>query len=337
VPRVLVAGKIHQDGLSFLKAAPGFEIDYVEEVSTESYAPLIGDADAVLIRTQPMPAEVIGQARRLRIVSRHGVGYDAIDVAALTRRGLPLAIVGDVNSRAVAEHTMLLILATAKRLLSYDASVRTAHWGYRDSLEASELDGKRLLIVGFGRIGRHVARMASAFGLYVLAFDPFVPPADIRAAGAEPVSDLAEALATADIVTIHTPKTGGEPLIGAGELARMKPSAIIINTARGGIVDEAALTAALRAGRLAGAGLDVFESEPPAADRELLKAPNAVLTPHSASMTAECASRMAVAAAKNIVDFFAGQLDPSLVVNLPVLAGRIGEAAGERALVQVPI
>jgi D-3-phosphoglycerate dehydrogenase / 2-oxoglutarate reductase len=272
-----------------------------------------------------MPAEAIRKAAHLKIVSRHGVGCDSVDVEALNRRRIPLAVTGDVNSRTVAEHTMLLLLAAAKRLLRYDASVRTADWNYRNSLHAAELDGKRLLIVGFGRIGRHVARMAAPFGLHCLVHDPFQPDVTIRAAGCEPVADLHAGLAVADFVTVHIPKTEDGALLGSFELARMRPNTIVVNTARGGLIDEAALAAALRDGRIGGAGLDVFESEPPPPDHDLLADPRVVLTPHSAGLTQECAARMAVAAAQNILDFFAGRLDPSLVVNHDHVSGLAAE------------
>ncbi|MDQ0475427.1 NAD(P)-dependent oxidoreductase [Labrys wisconsinensis] len=324
MPHVLVAGAIHEAGLALLRAAPGVTLDVVEAVSTESYAPLVGRADAVLIRTQPMPAAVIDEAPRLAFVSRHGVGFDAVDVAALNRRSIPLAIVGDVNSQPVAEHAMMLILALAKRALVLDAATRQAGWARRNGFEAFELAGKALLLVGFGRIGRRVAGMAEAFGMRVLVHDPFVGAAAIRAAGAEPAAALDAALGEADIVSLHVPLGGDGVLIGAPELKRMKPTAILVNTARGGLVDEAALAAALAEGGLAGAGLDVFAGEPPPADHPLLGSDRVVLSPHSASLTRECAARMSVAAAQNILDFFAGRLDPALVVNAASLppAGR---------------
>jgi D-3-phosphoglycerate dehydrogenase len=164
--------------------------------------------------------------------------------------------------------------------------------------------------------------MASCFGLTLMAHDPFQSAEAIEAEGVEPAVDLMAALARADFVTVHAPKTKGGPLLGSAELARMKPSAILINTARGGIIDEAALTVALREGRIAGAGLDVFEAEPPSPNHALLTDQRVVLTPHSAGLTQECAARMAFAAAKNVIDFFDGRLDPSLNVDRDVLANR---------------
>lgn len=311
---VLVAGKIHPSGIDLLRQAPGISFDYVEEVSEPSYAGLIAQADALVIRTQPLSAPTIAAAPKLRIVSRHGVGYDSVDLAALNERGIALAIVGDVNSLSVAEHAMMMLLACAKRALRADQSVRGGDWAWRNGFEATELGGKRLLIVGYGRIGRHLARMSAAFGLEIRAHDPFLavngwPEGQV---GCEP--DLAQGLAWADFVSVHAPK-GDRPLIGKQELAGMKRSAIMVNTARGGVVDEAALEAALREGRLAGAGLDVFATEPPPRDHALFGLQNVLLSPHIAGITAECAERMAISAVQNVLDFLEGRIDPTLVVN----------------------
>ncbi len=312
---VLVLGPIHPDGLAVLERAPGITMEVLDTGDAGVYAPRLPDADALVVRTQPITGEMIASAGRLAILSRHGVGYDSVDVAALDERRVPLAIVGDVNSKAVAEQAMMMMLALARRTLVYDARLRAGDWGFRNSLDAVELHGRELLVVGFGRIGRHVARMAAPFGLSVVAYDPFVSDEVLADHGVRRAPDLSAALETADVVTLHVPRAGEGYLIGAAELARMKPSAFLVNTARGGLVDEAALVAALAAGRLAGAGLDVFEAEPPAKDHPLFASDRVVLSPHSSTLTAECARRMAVASAQNVVDFFAGRLDPSLVVN----------------------
>jgi D-3-phosphoglycerate dehydrogenase len=315
MPHVLVAGRIHPSGKALLAEAPGVTFDLVDDVSTASYAPLVGRADAILIRTQPMPAEVIAEAGRLQIVSRHGVGYDAVDLAALNARGIPLAVVGDVNSGAVAEHTIMLLLALAKRAVIYDAAIRNGDWNRRNNFEATELTGKTLLLFGFGRIGRQVARFAHAFGMRVLVHDLVVPAADVRDSGAIAVSDLTHSLGEADFVSVHVPRTGDRPQIGAQEMALMKPTAFIVNTARGGIVDEDALADAIEAGRLAGAGFDVFVEEPPAVGHRLLASDKVIVSPHVAGLTAECTERMSVAAVRNILDYFEDRLDPRLVVN----------------------
>jgi D-3-phosphoglycerate dehydrogenase len=320
MPRVLVAGRIHESGLALLRNAPEVALDYVEEVSLESYRPLVGSADAILIRTQLMPEAVIESARNLKIVSRHGVGFDTVDVAALNRRGIPLAVCGDVNSRAVAEHAMALILATSKCLPEHDAHVRAGDWNFRNELPAGELFGATLLIVGFGRIGQHVATMATPFGMRILAFDPYRRHDEIRTGGAEPVDRLDDGLREADIVSLHIPLTDSRPVLGGDELAAMKRTAIVVNTARGGLIDEAALAQALKDGRLGAAGLDVFRDEPPQPDDPLLHSPHTIVTPHAAGLTKASAERLSVGAARNILDFFAGRLDPSFIVNASALS-----------------
>ena len=154
--RVLVAGKVHEAGLALLRQRPDVEIDLVEEVTTEAYRPFLAHADAILIRTQPMTAAEVALAPELKIVSRHGVGYDAVDVAALNARNIPLTIVGDVNSRAVAEHTLMLMLAAARRTVAHHIASIDGNWNERNRFDSTELDGKALLVLGFGRIGRRV-------------------------------------------------------------------------------------------------------------------------------------------------------------------------------------
>ena len=314
MPHLLIAGKLHPAGLALLEDSGGLTFDHVEEVSEASYAPLIGKADALVIRTQPMSAATIAQASRLKIVSRHGVGYDSVDVAALNKRRIPLCVVGDVNSLSVAEHAMMLILACAKQVLRADRAVRSGPWGWRNKLEAGEISGKRLLIIGYGRSGRHLAQMAEGFRMEVRAFDPFLVERGWPEGPVAPAASLADGLAWADVVSVNVPKAG-RPIIGAEEFARLKPGAIVVNTARGGVVDEAALASALADGRVAGAGLDVFDNEPPAKGHPLLAFDQVVLSPHIAGLTQQAAERMAVSSVQNVIDFFAGRIDPDLIVN----------------------
>jgi D-3-phosphoglycerate dehydrogenase / 2-oxoglutarate reductase len=319
MPHVLVAGKIHPAGVALLEAA-GMTLDYVEDVTRESYLPFLDRAEAVLLRTQPMRAVDVARAPLLKIVSRHGVGYDAVDVEALNARGIALTIVGDVNSRSVAEHTLMLMLAAARRVAAYDAASRNGRWNDRNAFDGVELDGKKLLLLGFGRIGRRVAELALAFGMTVHAFDPFVEADGMAKAGVRHVADSAQALGLADYVSVHMPGSANGAIIGEPEFALMKPSAIVVNAARGGLIDELALDRALRDGRIAGAALDVLAEEPPKPNHPLLSNLRVTITPHTAGLTAECAERMAISAAQNILDCFAGRLDSKLVVN----AARIG-------------
>lgn len=300
--------------MALLESARGVTFDYVEEVSEASYAPLIDRADGLVIRTQPLSAATVARAPNLKIVSRHGVGYDAIHLAALNERGIVLAVVGDVNSVSVAEHSMMLLLATTKQALRADRSVRTGDWSWRNLLQAQEVSGKCLLIIGYGRIGRNLARMAGSFGMRIRAHDPFLQEQGWPSGSVEPVADLHVGLAWADAVSVNVPKAD-RPIFGAREFEAMKPNAVLINTARGGVVEESALAAALSLGKLAGAGLDVFESEPPQQGSSLLAMDNVLLTPHIAGLTAECAERMAVGSVQNVLDFFNGRIDPDLVVN----------------------
>ena len=291
----------------------GVSFDYVKEITVESYAPLIERADGLVIRTQPLTKSIIDRAERLQIVSRHGVGFDAVEVAALNERRIPLCIVGDVNSVSVAEQAMMLILGCAKRARRAHHAV-SADWNWRNRMEAGEISGKRLLILGYGRAGRHLARMAAGFGMTVAAYDPPLARAGWPEGAVMRVDDLKAGLAAADVVSVHMPKGDGA-VIGAAELAAMKPSAILVNTARGGIVDESALLDALQSGRLAAAGLDVFEQEPPDPDHPLFKLDQVITSPHIAGLTAESAERMAISSVQNVLDFFAGRLDPALIVN----------------------
>jgi D-3-phosphoglycerate dehydrogenase len=319
MPHILVAGKLHPAGVALLKSAAGVTFDYVEEVSEQSYRPLIGKADALVLRTQPLSAPTIAEAACLKVVSRHGVGYDAVDLPSLNERGIALTIVGDVNSVSVAEHAMMLILSAAKRVLRGDRAVRTpAEWGWRNRLEAEEISGKRLLILGFGRIGRHLARMAGGFGMEIKAFDPYLQAQGWPEGQVQPVDDLISGLQWADVVSVNIPKAD-RPIIGEVELAAMKSGAILVNTARGGVVDEKALVVALKSGHLGAAGLDVFDDEPPAEDNDLLSFDQVVLSPHIAGLTRECGERMAAASVQNVLDYFSGQIDRKLVVNAVAL------------------
>ncbi|API57740.1 3-phosphoglycerate dehydrogenase (plasmid) [Rhizobium leguminosarum] len=314
MPHILIAGKLHPAGLALLDRTPSLTYTHVEEVSEASYQPYLADADAMVIRTQPMSAGSIALATRMQIVSRHGVGYDAVDLSALNARQIPLCIVGDVNSVSVAEHAMMFILAAAKKLIQADSSVRNGPWEWRNKLQAVEISGRRLLIIGYGRIGRHLARMASGFNMEIRAYDPFLETKGWPAGNVKAAPDLNEALGWADVISVHAPKAD-RPLIGSAEIALMKREAILINTARGGVIEESALAAALAEGRIGAIGTDVFDEEPPCRTHPLLRLEQVVLTPHIAGLTIQAAERMAISSVQNIIDYFAGTLSPELIVN----------------------
>jgi D-3-phosphoglycerate dehydrogenase len=323
MPRVAVIGRVREEGLALLRARPEIEVELVEEADPRAIARAVAAADAVVLRTARLTPAMIEAAPNLRVVSRHGVGYDNVPLEVLNARRIPLAVAASSNRISVAEHTLFLMLALAKLGCVHDRAVREGNWRIRERFAAFELWGRRLLLLGFGRIGSEVARRAAAFGMKVAVYDPLRATDELAAAGVEPVSDLAQALAEADVVSLHMPRTpGAPPVIGKAELARMKPSAILINTARGGLVDEGALVEALRSGRLAGAGLDVFAEEPPPADHPLFALDNVVLSPHSAGISHEATIRMAVESVQNALDVLDGRPDPAVIVNWREITGR---------------
>jgi D-3-phosphoglycerate dehydrogenase len=323
MPHVVCPMPIHPDALAFLTEAPGVTVEVLENRSPETLAARLPAADGLILRTLRFDRELIALCPKLRIVARHGVGYDIIDVPALTERGIPLTITPEANAVSVAEHALMLMLACARRVTAYDANMRTPVWGAQPGLPSFDLAGKTVLVVGFGRIGTRVAKLCAAFGMRVLVRDPFIGKGSIRGLGFEPVDDAADAAAAADIVTLHLPsneKTRG--MVDAAFLARMKPGAVLVNTARGTLVDQAALELALRAGHLGAAGLDVFEEEPVEAPIPLLTAPNLVMTPHVAASTQEGLRRMAMDSAAAVLAAFENRLDPDVVVNPEVLSRR---------------
>ena len=324
MPTVLLSGKLHPDGLALLRARDDLTLLQMEGDAPDEFVAKLADVDALLIRTAPLPREALVNARRLKVVSRHGVGYDNVPVDALTAMGVPLAIVGGVHSGTVAEHALYLMLAVAKAGLRYDRAVRAGDWtASRARSETFELGGRTLLLIGLGRIGRELAWRAKALGMSVVAFDPHVGAEAMAAIGVAKVEDWRAALGDVDAISLHVPRMPEtENMIGAAELARMRPEAILVNTSRGGLIDEAALAAALAAGRIAGAGIETFDEEPPRADNPLFASDRAILSPHMAGVSREAMARLRIAAAENVIAGLEGTLDPALVVNAVALGMR---------------
>jgi len=259
-------------------------------------------------------------AKDMKVVTRIGVGYDAVDVAALSRRKIPLMVVGTANSPSVAEQALFMMLMLAKRANELHALVKDGQWSTRLGKLPYDLFGKTVLIVGFGRIGTRTARRCHAMEMNVLVYDPYQAKDEIKGAGYEAVASLDAALPRADFVSIHCPKTPETVgMFNAARLKRMKPSAYLINTARGGIVDEAALYDALTSGKLAGAGLDVFSQEPPPVPNPLFELPNVIVAPHVAGVTWEAVDRMSEQTARNILSALDGQPIRQNVINQDVL------------------
>ncbi len=318
--RVLVSDTLTKAAIALFEARGDIEVARFPNMSSpaEFNAALASHSAvnaAILGPTRFGPAE-IASAKGLQVVARIGVGFDAIDVPALTAVRVPLMTVGTANSTSVAEQAVFFMLTLAKRGPELNSLVQTGNWGARFATLPSDLNGKIVLIVGFGRIGTRTAKRCLAMDMAVEVYDPFVAPEAIRAAACIPVADLDAALARADVVTLHCPKTPATlGLINSARLARMKPSALLVNTARGGIVDEVALHAALVAGKLAGAGLDVFAEEPPPTSHPLFKLPNVMAAPHVAGVTHESVVRMGLQAARNVLSVFDGAPIRENVIN----------------------
>lgn len=281
-----------------------------ERIVPEQWLPRLAEFDAVITSGKPLGARELPLLRRCRIVVRRGVGFDTIDLPTANALHIPVANVPDYGTEEVATHAMALLLLAARRLDIYMAGVREGDWSARRAGELHRLVGRTLGIVGYGRIGRAVARRAPGFGLRVVACDPYAPDD-----GSVARVSFAELLATADYVTMHTPLTSEtRRMINAAALAAMRPGAILVNTARGPIVDPDALLAALRSGKLAAAALDVHDVEPVPVDHPLLKEPNFLPTPHSAYYTVESAADMRRLAVEEVARVLGGR-EPRSWVN----------------------
>jgi D-3-phosphoglycerate dehydrogenase len=313
---IVLTEPIHADGIALLEAAAGVRLVKGWIGGSDALAAAITQADAIGTRVHELTAEVLASANHLRVVCKHGVGTDNIDIAHCAGRGIPVLITAQANKVSVAEQTLMFMLALAKDVTGYDRAVRAGVWDVKYSLRAFELAGKTLLLVGFGRIGREVAARARAFGMQVVVVD-IAPDQELaERLGCEVVTgDFRPHLARADILTLHVPRTPlTADMMGAAEFAAMKPGAVFVNCARGGLVDEAALVQALAHGPLRSAGLDVFDAEPLPATHPLLALPNVLVSAHSAASTAESGRRMAVDLARNLLDALEGRMDPGNLV-----------------------
>lgn len=308
----------------------GIELEVLKAADRHALRSALRRADAVINQFVTLDAELIGVMSRCLLIVRYGVGYDGVDLAAATQAGICVANVPDYGTQEVALHAFSLLLAVHRRLLIYDAELREGRWlkGPQVAPPIPRLKGLTLGIVGFGRIGRGVAVLAESFGLHRLTYDPYISRSTAIEAGAVLV-DYRTLLRQSDFVTFHTPLTPEtRHLLGEREIQQMKPRAVVINTSRGGVVDTAALANALRAGRLAGAGIDVFEQEPLKSNHPLRSAPNTVLTPHVAWYSEEATHTLKRRVAEEVARVAQGEWPRSLV-NLDVRAtARLRSSAG---------
>lgn len=315
--RVLVADGLQPVGIDALRKH-GLEVDVTGSLAEADLVARIGDYEGLIVRSATkVTRKVFQAATRLEVVGRAGAGVDTIDVDAATERGVVVMNTPGGNTTAVAEHTMALLLALARRVSAADASLKGGRWE-KSRLQGVEIFGKVLGVLGLGRIGSEVARRALGFRMQVIAYDPYLTREAAERLGVESV-ELDELLSRSDFITIHTPLTGDtRHLLGEQELGRLKPGVRLINCARGGIIDEAALARAIESGRVAGAALDVFEQEPPPADHPLLRLEQVVATPHLGAATDEAQTAVALAIADQVADALVRGVVVN-AVNLPAL------------------
>ena len=305
--KILVSDKLAEEGLDILKACGEFQVDCKYDLTPEQLKDVIKDYDALIVRSNTrVTAEIIEAAKELKVIGRAGVGLDNVDLQAATKKGIVAMNTPAGNTTATAEHTMSMILALSRNIPQACASLKSGKWD-RNKFQGVELYGKTLGIIGLGRIGSTVGKFAQSFGMKVLAFDPYLSKEIAAQRGVE-VAELEDLLKKSDYITIHIPKSAEtENLIAEKEFALMKKTVRVINCARGGIIKEEALVAALESKRIAGSALDVFEQEPLPADSPFLKFDNCVVTPHLGASTSEAQINVAKEIAESVRDALLGK------------------------------
>ena len=316
--KILIIQPIHEAGIKLLTDNSNYEYEILENLEAQDIKSKISNCDAISIRTAKLSGELINCSKNLKIISRHGVGYDNIDLTASKEKNITLAITATANAIAVAEHVLFMLLNIAKRKSMYDDSVKSGNFSNRNKLPKTiEIWNKNILIAGFGRIGQCLIKRCKGFEMNVFVYDPFVSKEVVESLGGKKVDNLEDSIKNMDAVSLHVPlndKT--KNLINYNLLRKMKKNCIIINAARGGVINEIDLDRALNENLIFGAGLDVFEKEPPDQNNPLLKNEKVFLSPHTAAFTEECMVRMGKETIQNIIDFFEKKLDKSKTIKL---------------------
>lgn len=311
--KVLVLGKVHKAGIKYLKDL-SYQVDEASD-QDDDYKNILSLYDALIVKMTKVDEEFIGLSKNLKIIARHGVGYNNVDLNVINRRKIPLFIIGDVNSTSVAEHTFGLIINIAKKINYYDTEVRSNNFEIRNSFNSRDLNKKNILIFGYGRIGKKIADICSFFNMNVFVYDKFLNLENLSN-NIKVVKDIKENLNIYDFISLHIPFNNSEKaLIDKTFLNKLKNDCAIINTSRGDLIDEKDLINHLKENNNFYAGLDVFNPEPPSSDNELFKLNNTILTPHSAAYTDECLAEMSLHCAINIENFFKGKIDQSRLIN----------------------
>ena len=319
--KIAILGNIHIDGLEFLKSK-NIEIIEINNFEENNLIPLISEADGIVVRTANLKENILSKCNNLKIISRHGVGYDNIDLEYINKKGIALAITGQSNAVSVSEHVMTMMLTLSKNIFASDNLTRSNGFESKTNLpDFFELYQKKILILGFGRIGRALAKRCLGFEMEVMVYDPFINNEIISSNGCK-IIDKIEGFKIADYISIHLPlNIETKNLISDNEFKLFKKNLILINTARGGIINEEAMYTALKSKKIHAAGIDVFEKEPPPKNHKLFSLDNILLTPHNSALTIECRKRMSVESCMNIFNYLQNKKNLNIknIVNLSIL------------------
>jgi len=314
--KVLVVQGLHEQGLQMLKNRTDIEFNVLMSDDENEILEAAKDVNGITVRTAKISSRIIEAANKLQVVSRHGVGYDSIDLVSLNNKKIPLTIAAHSNMISVSEQAMFFLLALSKNVFYYDDFTRKGDWTNRWDVKAWDLAKKNILVIGFGRIGSNFVKRALAFDMNVYVYDPYVEKEKVKISGAIPVDNISENLQKMDAVTLHCPKNDETTnLFTKKEFNLMKKSSFIINCARGGILNEEDLYEALKDENISGAGLDVFDVEPTPSSNPLFKLNNVILSPHIAGVTVESTIRMATETVQNVLDVLDDKINQSVVVN----------------------
>ena len=320
MPKIAIVDNIHSDGIKLLEDNTKFQYEIIEDLSKKNLISKLPSFDGIILRRGKIDAEILEKCKSLKVISRHGVGYDNVDIKFLKKNNITLLVTATTTAVSPAEHIMFMILNISKGIDLYDKAVRSGRFDsimHMKNNNNFELANKKILIIGFGRIGRKLIKRCLGFEMKVYAYDPFVDQKTIESFGGIKVNDLNEGLKKTDILSLSVPLTEKtHNMINLEKIKMMKKSAVIINTSRGGVVNEKDLNEAANKGIIFGAGLDVFEKEPPDNDNSLLKNKRIVLSPHAATFTNECRSNMSIETVQNVIDFFENKLNKSMIVKL---------------------
>ena len=314
--KIAIIENIHIDGLMLLDKHSDYEYELISDTSENNLINKLPEFDGCTLRVSKLKESVLKYCPKLKVISRHGVGYDNVDLNYIKKKNISLLITAKANAVAVAEHVIYMMLSISKSINQYDNEVRLGNFKKNSShIETLELFNKEILILGFGRIGKILIKRCLGFDMKVKIFDPFVSEDVIEKLGGSKVESLEDGLKTCDYMSLHVPLTKKtQNMLDYSKLKTMKNNAIIINTSRGGVINEIDLNKAINEKIIFGAGLDVFEQEPVDKNNPLLKNNKVLLSPHSATFTNECKSRMSLETTKNIIDFFENKIDKSMIV-----------------------